>query len=154
MRRKAGVVVALVRGGASPRRAGGGGGRRIPYLPGARRKKTENFEKQGAADREIQVLSAGRATRTYMPLPFQIVQTYEVILIVYELPMPPDIYMGNATPSFLQLSTFFSSTFPFFFPRSTPGWGQSATHLGGRYVVVDVTSFKRPDSGRKGRELP
>jgi hypothetical protein len=78
-----GLVVALGAVGAA---AGLGvvEGDEIPYLPAAAAKKKENFENRLTADPEIKCYLPGVPQATYMPYPFQIVQTPQYILIAYE----------------------------------------------------------------------
>ena len=58
-------------------------GGRIPYTEPARRQRDEN--RIDAIDKDPdQVLHAGRARANYLPFPFQIVQSTDVILIAYE----------------------------------------------------------------------
>ena len=59
-------------------------GNDIPYLPAAAAKKKENAAKWLTADPEIKCYLPGVPRATYMPFPFQIVQTPKYILIAYE----------------------------------------------------------------------
>ena len=79
-----GLVVALGAAGAVPGGLGVVEGGEIPYLPAAAAKKKENFEKRLTADPEIKCYLPGVPRATYMPFPFQIVQTSKYILIAYE----------------------------------------------------------------------
>jgi hypothetical protein len=56
----------------------------IPYQPWAAAKKKENAEHWLTADPEIKCYLPGVPRATYMPFPFQIVQSANVILISYE----------------------------------------------------------------------
>src|SRR5258705_4859137 len=95
-----GVVVALGAAGAVPGGLGVVEGGEIPYLPAAAAKKKENFEKRLTADPEIKCYLPGVPRATYMPFPFQIVQTSKYILIAYEFAGPSrTIYMEQAPPS-------------------------------------------------------
>ena len=122
---QAGLVVALGAAGAEPGGLGVVEGDEIPYLPDAAKKKKENFENRLTADPEIKCYMPGVPRATYMPFPFQIVQTSKYILMAYEFANATrTIYMGNAPPS----------------PADT--WmGHSAGHWEGDTLVVDVTSF-------------
>src|SRR6059058_2897527 len=70
-----GRVVALGAEDATPPGIGWVEGGEIPYLPAATAKKKENFEKRLTADPEIKCYLPGVPRATYMPFPFQIVQT-------------------------------------------------------------------------------
>ena len=120
-----GQVVALGAVGAVPAGLGVVEGDEIPYLPAAAAKKKENFENRLTADPEIKCYLPGVPRATYMPYPFQIVQTPKYILIAYEYASASrTIYMENAPPS----------------PVDT--WmGLSVGHWEGDTLVVDVTSF-------------
>jgi hypothetical protein len=122
---RAGQVVALGAVGAVPAGLGVVEGDEIPYLPAAAAKKKENFENRLTADPEIKCYLPGVPRATYMPYPFQIVQTSKYILIAYEFASASrTIYMDN--------------------PPSSPfdTWmGHSVGHWEGDTLVVDVTSF-------------
>ncbi len=120
-----GPVVALGAIGAVPAGLGVVEGDEIPYLPAALAKKKENFEHRLTADPEVKCYLPGVPRATYMPFPFQIVQTPKYILIAYEYASASRIiYMEHAPPS----------------PVDT--WmGNSTGHWEGDTLVVDVTSF-------------
>ncbi len=122
---RAGQVVELGAVGAVPAGLGVVQGDEIPYLPAAAAKKKENFENRLTADPEIKCYLPGVPRATYMPYPFQIVQTPKYILIAYEFAgASRTIYMDN--------------------PPSSPfdTWmGHSVGHWEGDTLVVDVTSF-------------
>jgi hypothetical protein len=59
-----------------------GGG--IPYLPAAAATKRQNFESRWSADPELKCYLPGVPRATYMPYPFQIIQSTEAIMIAYE----------------------------------------------------------------------
>jgi hypothetical protein len=122
---RAGQLVALGAVGAVPAGRGVVEGDEIPYLPAAAAKKKENFEKWMTADPEIRCYLPGVPRATYMPYPFQIVQTPKYILIAYEFAgASRTIYMDN--------------------PPSSPfdTWmGHSVGHWEGDTLVVNVTSF-------------
>ena len=58
-------------------------GNEIPYQPWALARKIENFEKRWALDPEAKCYMPGVPRATYMPYPFQIVQTPQYILVTY-----------------------------------------------------------------------
>lgn len=122
---QAGPVVALGAAGAVPAGLGVVVGDEIPYLPEAAAKRKGNFQNRLTADPEIKCYLPGVPRATYMPFPFQIVQTPKSILIAYEFASASrTIYMEKAPAS----------------PVDT--WmGLSAGHWEGDTLVVDVTSF-------------
>jgi len=106
---RSGPVVALGAAGAVPAGLGVVEGDEIPYLPAAAAKKKENFENRLTADPEIKCYMPGVPRATYMPYPFQIVQTPQHILLAYEFaganrtiymdkvpPNPVDSWMGHS----------------------------------------------------------
>jgi hypothetical protein len=118
-------IVALGAAGAVPAGLGVVEGDEIPYLPAAAARKRENFENRLAADPENRCFLPGVPRATYMPFPFQIVQTSKHVLIAYEFASASRIiYIGTAPES----------------PVDT--WmGHSVGHWDGETLVVDVTSF-------------
>jgi hypothetical protein len=120
-----GQVVVLGAAGAVPAGPGVVEGDEIPYLPAAAARKKENFENRLTADPEIKCYLPGVPRATYMPYPFQIVQTPQYILIAYEYAgAARTIYMGKAPPS------------------PADSWmGHSIGHWEGDTLVVDVTSL-------------
>ena len=118
-----GPVVALGAAGAVPAGLGVVEGDEIPYLPAAAAKKKENFENRLTADPEIKCYMPGVPRATYMPYPFQIVQTPQFILMAYE-------YAGAAR-------TIYMDKVP---PNPVDSWmGHSVGHWEGDTLVVDVT---------------
>jgi hypothetical protein len=118
-----GLVVALGAAGAVPAGLGVVEGDEIPYLPAAAAKKKENFEKRLTADPEIKCYLPGVPRATYMPYPFQIVQTPQFILMAYEF--------AGAT------RTIYMDKVP---PNPVDSWmGHSVGHWEGDTLVVDVT---------------
>jgi hypothetical protein len=85
-------------------------GNEIPYQPWALVKKEENFNNRLTADPETKCFLPGVPRITYMPYPFQIVQTPTQIAILYEyvhaqrnvfmnsphLPGPIEWFMGDS----------------------------------------------------------
>ena len=122
---QAGQVVALGATGAEPPGIGVVEGGEIPYLPAALQKKKENYANRLKLDPEVKCYLPGVPRATYMPFPFQIVQTGKLILISYEYDSAVrTIYMDN--------------------PGAAPvdSWmGWSAGHWEGDTLVVDVTGF-------------
>jgi len=118
-----GVVVALGAAGAVPAGLGVVEGDEIPYLPAAAAKKKENFASRLTADPEIKCYLPGVPRATYMPYPFQIVQTPQFILMAYEFAgAARTIYMDKAPPN------------------PVDSWmGHSVGHWEGDTLVVDVT---------------
>ena len=118
-----GVVVALGAAGAVPAGLSVVEGDEIPYLLAAAAKKKVNFENRLTADPEIKCYLPGVPRATYMPYPFQIVQTPKFILMAYEFAgAARTIYMDKAPPN------------------PVDSWmGHSVGHWEGDTLVVDVT---------------
>jgi hypothetical protein len=122
---QAGQVVALGATGAEPPGIGVVEGGEIPYLPAAAQKKKENYANRLKLDPEVKCYLPGVPRATYMPYPFQIVQSGKYILISYEYDgAVRTIYMDNPGPAPVD---------------SWMGW--SAGHWDGNTLVVDVTGF-------------
>ena len=77
-------VIALGAAGAIPAGLGVVEGDEIPYLPAALAKKRQNAEKWLTLDPEVKCYMPGVPRATYMPFPFQVVQTPAAILVAYE----------------------------------------------------------------------
>jgi hypothetical protein len=122
---RAGEVIALGAEGAEPGGIGVVEGNEIPYLPAALAKKKQNFEHRLTEDPEIKCYMPGIPRATYMPFPFQIVQTPKVILMAYEFASASrTIYMENPPPI------------------AADSWmGHSVGHWDGDTLVIDVTGF-------------
>jgi len=101
-------------------------GNELPYIPAAAVKKKSNYENRATADPESKCYLPGVPRITYMPFPFQIVQTPEQITVLYEYAHAVrNIFMG--TPH-IDGQLF--------------GWmGDSRGHWDGDTLVVDVTDF-------------
>jgi hypothetical protein len=56
----------------------------IPYLPAALEKKKQNFANRVELDPEMKCFMPGVPRATYMPHPFQIIQSTDVIMMVYQ----------------------------------------------------------------------
>ena len=70
--------------GAAPSGPGVVEGGEIPYKPAALAKKKENFANRWKLDPEVKCYMPGIPRATYMPYPFQIVQSSNVILMAYQ----------------------------------------------------------------------
>ncbi len=95
--------------GAAPAGQGIVEGNEIPYLPAAAAKKKQNFANRRTTDPEAKCYMPGIPRATYMPFPFQIVQSPKDILMVYEyasanrainmgkpIEAPTDTWMGTS----------------------------------------------------------
>ena len=100
-------------------------GNDIPYQPSAAAKKKQNAANWVKLDPEVKCYMPGVPRATYMPYPFQIVQTPTHILIAYEFAgASRTIYMNSKEES----------------PSDTwMGWSRGRWE--GDTLVVDVTSF-------------
>jgi hypothetical protein len=122
---QAGPVVAL---GAAFSEPGGTGvveGGEIPYQPWAAAKKKENGDNWVKLDPEVKCYMPGVPRATYMPFPFQIVQSTSTIVIAYEFASANRIVRMNSkekSPA-----------------ESWMGW--SVGHWEGDTLVIDVTDF-------------
>jgi hypothetical protein len=120
-----GLVVATGTLTADPGGMGVVEGGEIPYLPAAKEKKKKNFENRLALDPEIRCYLPGVPRATYMPYPFQILQSTKAIFFAYQ-------YAGAVRNIFL--------TDPG--PAPTDTWmGQSFGRWEGDTLVVDVTGM-------------
>ena len=77
-------VLALGAAGAQPPGLGVVEGDEIPYLPAAAAKKKQNGAHWLTEDPEVKCFLPGVPRATYMPYPFQIVQTAGNVLIAYQ----------------------------------------------------------------------
>jgi hypothetical protein len=101
-------------------------GNEIPYLPAALQKKHENLANRQTLDPETKCFLPGVPRITYMPFPFQIVQSGNRVTILYE-------YLHAVRHIFL------NSTHP---PGPIEWWmGDSRGRWEGNTLVVDVTHF-------------
>jgi hypothetical protein len=97
----------------------------IPYKPEALAKKKENEENWLDRDPEIKCYLPGVPRATYMPYPFQILQSKSALVFIYE-------YAGAVRNLYLKD------------PGAAPvdSWmGQSVARWEGETLVVDVTGF-------------
>jgi hypothetical protein len=123
---RAGAIVALGAAGAVPAGLGVVEGGPIPYQPWAAEKKKENQKNWLSADPEIKCYMPGVPRATYMPFPFQLVQTPKHILITYE---------------FAAASRIVHMDRPDFESPIDTWMGHSRGRWEGETLVVDVTSF-------------
>jgi hypothetical protein len=103
-------------------------GNEIPYQPAALAKKRDNFEHRATADPEANCTQPGVPRVTYMPYPFQIVQTPTYIAVLYEyIHVTRHIYVdGSAHPKG---------------PIDTWFMGDSRARWEGDTLVVDLIHF-------------
>jgi len=121
----AAAVLALGAVGAVPPGLGVVEGNEIPYQPAALAKKKENQENWLTADPEVKCYLPGVPRATYMPYPFQIVQSAQAVFIAYE-------YAGAVRDIYLEDPG----------PAPVDSWmGQSVGRWDGDTLVVDVTGF-------------
>ena len=101
-------------------------GNEIPYQPWAAAKQKENYENWLSRDPEVKCYLPGIPRATYMPYPFQILQTANNdILMAYEYASASRVIkMGKVEP-----------------PPVDTWMGQSAGHWEGDTLVVDVTGL-------------
>jgi hypothetical protein len=106
-------VLAMGAAGAIPPGPGVVEGNEIPYTPAALAKKKDNAAHSLTMDPEVKCYMPGVPRATYMPYPFQIVQSTKTILIAYEyastsrsIPIttrkaeaPVDTWMGDSVAS-------------------------------------------------------
>ena len=118
-------VLALGAVGAIPPGLGVVEGDAIPYQPAAAAKKKENAENALTRDPEIKCYMAGVPRATYQPYPFQIVQSPDKILIIYQFAGATRTINLDKVP-----------------PAPADTWmGHSVGHWEGDTLVVDVNSF-------------
>jgi len=120
-----GAVIAMGAVGAVPGGLGVVEGNEIPYKPEAAAKKEENAAEWLSRDPLVKCYLPGVPRATYLPFPFQIVQSADHILIAYEF--------ANASRTIEMKSRQQS-------PLDTwMGWSRG--HWEGETLVVDVTNF-------------
>jgi hypothetical protein len=118
-------VLALGAVGAVPPGVGVVEGGEIPYKPEALKQKQENQANWLTRDPEIKCYLPGVPRATYMPQPFQILQSAAQIFISYQ-------YAGAVRNIYLKDPG----------PAPVDSWmGQSAGRWDGDTLVVDVTGF-------------
>jgi len=97
----------------------------LPYLPEAVAKKKENLANRWTADPELKCYLPGLPRATYMPFPFQIVQSAKTILFSYEYASAVrTVNMATAKEAPID---------------SWMGWSNG--HWEGETLVVDVTGL-------------
>ena len=111
--------------GGVPAGAGVVEGDEIPYQPWALAKKKENADHWLERDPEIKCFMPGVPRATYMPYPFQILQSTNTILMAYEF---------AGTTRTIHLDTVGNSPSP-----SWMGWSRGRWE--GDTLVVEVTDF-------------
>jgi hypothetical protein len=100
-------------------------GNKIPYKPAAVAKKNENFAKRWTEDPEAKCYMPGVPRATYMPFPFQIVQSTNTVLMAYEFASASRVIKMNSTSK-----------------SPVPSWmGWSIGRWEGDTLVVDVSDF-------------
>ncbi len=120
----AGPLFQLGAAGAEPPGLGVVEGDEIPYLPAMAAKKKENYANRMKLDPELKCYMPGVPRATYMPLPFQIVQSQQNIMLAYEYAGAVRVVnMGAPTKSPAD---------------SWMGWSNG--HWEGDTLVIDVTS--------------
>jgi hypothetical protein len=96
----------------------------LPYLPEAAAKKKENFEKRLTLDPVIKCYLPGVPRATYMPQPFQIIQSPQYIMMVHQ-------FAGAVRTIYMQ-----------HMDAPADSWmGWSNGHWEGETLVVDTTDF-------------
>jgi hypothetical protein len=100
-------------------------GNEIPYLPAPAEQQKRNFASRLAEDPEGKCYKPGVPRATYLPYPFQIVQTPNNIFIAYEF-ANADRMINMGQPSEAPLPTWM-------------GWSNG--HWDGNTLVVDVTGL-------------
>jgi len=121
----AAAVLALGAVGAVPPGMGIVEGGPIPYKPEALAKKKENQEKWLERDPEIKCYLPGVPRATYMPYPFQILQSQSAVFFAYEYAgAVRNIYMKDPGP-----------------PPADSWMGQSVGKWEGDTLVITVTGF-------------
>ncbi len=119
-------IVELGALGAIPAGLGVVEGGEIPYRPEALEQRNKNGENWLTSDPALKCFMPGIPRATYMPFPFQIVQTEEYVLIAYEFASASRVVYMNRPD--------FESPFDTWM-------GHSRGHWEGDTLVVDVTSF-------------
>jgi hypothetical protein len=96
----AGAVYTLGAIGAVPPGLGVVEGGAIPYLPEARAHRDANFANRATLDPEAKCFLPGVPRATYLPHPFQIFQTDDDIMIVYQYASAVrNVFMNEAVPA-------------------------------------------------------
>jgi hypothetical protein len=98
----------------------------IPYKPDALKRRQENFENRWTLDPELKCHQAGLPRATYLPYPFQILQSNNKILIAYE-------YAKSSRT--IHMDRKVDAPVPQYMGQSNGRWE-------GDTLVVDVTDFR------------
>jgi len=123
---RSGPVVALGAAFSVPPGLGVVEGNDIPYRPEAAAKKKENGENWLTRDPEIKCYMPGIPRATYMPYPFQIVQSADTILMAYEFASASRIIRMNSKEK-----------------SPASAWmGWSVGRWEGETLVIDVTDIE------------
>lgn len=118
-------VLALGAVGAVPAGLGIVVGGEIPYLPAALEKRNENRANWLTRDPEVKCYLPGIPRATYMPFPFQILQSAKAFFINYEYASAVrEVYLKNPGP-----------------PETDSWMGQSDGKWEGDTFVITVTGF-------------
>jgi hypothetical protein len=126
---KQGPVFALGAAFSVPPGLGVVEGGEIPYLPDALEKKKANAANWMTVDPEVKCYMPGIPRATYMPYPFQIVQSAENILMAYEFASASRVVRMNTTEK-----------------SPAPAWmGWSVGRWDGETLVIEVTDHM-PDT--------
>ena len=97
----------------------------IPYKPEALAKKKENFANRGKGDPEAKCYRLGVPRSMYAPYPFQIIQSTDHIMIVFQFANSlRTVYMTNPKPAPAE---------------SWMGWSNG--HWEGETLVIETTGF-------------
>ena len=100
-------------------------GGEIPYRPEARAQRDENFAKRLELDPEIKCYLPGVPRATYLPFPFQIIQSRQHVMLIHE-------YAGAVRTIYMENHT----------PPPAPTWmGWSNGSWDGETLVVDSSGF-------------
>ena len=98
----------------------------IPYKPEALKQKEKNFANRWKDDPEIKCYMGGIPRQTYMPYPFQIIQTPASILMAYEYASSNRVINMDPKPLEASVDTWL---------------GTANGHWDGDTLVVDNTGF-------------
>ena len=104
-------------------------GNEIPYKPEALKQKEENYAHRFTEDPEAKCYLPGVPRATYMPYPFQIVQTPQDILIAYEFAgAARTVHMNKPVPNPIDIAL--------------DSWmGYSSGSWDGRTLVIEASHF-------------
>ena len=118
-------VLALGAVGSVPAGVGIVVGGEIPYLPAGLAKRNENRAQWLTRDPEVKCYLPGIPRATYMPFPFQIVQSERAVFFAYEYAgATREVYMRPVPP-----------------PETDTWMGQSSGRWEGDTLIVEVTGF-------------